>query len=48
MKGTSCLIFAYGEMNEYLAWKRQVSLNFFDYGFYEFMVLFENTKDTLS
>ena len=48
MKSASCLIFAYEEMHEYLAWKKQASLNSFDNGFHRFMVLFENTKDTLS
>ena len=47
-KNASCLIFAYGEMYEYLAWKRKVSLNSFDSGFHGFIVLFGNTKDVLS
>ena len=45
MKNASCLIFAYGEMYEYLAWKRKVSLNSVDSGFHGFIVLFGNTKD---
>ena len=48
MKNASCLIFAYGEMLEYLAWERKVSLNSFDGGFHGFIVLFRNTKDVLS
>ena len=48
MKSASCLIFAYGEMHEYLTWKRKVSLNSFDSGFHGFMVLLGNTKDVLS
>ena len=39
---------AYGEMNEYLAWKRKASWNFFNNGVHGFMVLFRNTKDILS
>ena len=45
MKNASCLISTYGEMHEYLAWKRKVSLNSFDSGFHGFIVLFGNTKD---
>ena len=48
IKSASCLIFSYGKMYEYLAWKRQASLNSFDNGFYEFMVLFENTSFILT
>ena len=48
MKNALCLIFAYKEMHEYLAWKRKVSLNSFDRGFHGFIVLFGNTKDVLS
>ena len=44
MKSASCLIFAYEEMHEYLAWKKQASLNSFDNGFHRFMVLFEYTS----
>ena len=41
-----CIIFgiAYGEMHEYVSWKRQASLNSFDNGFHGFMVLFEILK----
>ena len=39
---------AYGEMHEYLAWKRKASWNSFDNGVHGFMVLFGNTKDGLS
>ena len=39
---------AYRKMHEYLAWKRQASLNSFDGRFHGYMVLFENTKDALS
>ena len=35
----------YGDMHEYLTWKRQASLNSFDNGFHGFMILFGNTKD---
>ena len=48
MKNVSCLIFVYGEIHEYLAWKRKVSLKSFDSGFHGFMVLLGNTKDVLS
>ena len=44
MKSISCLIFAYGKMREYLAQKRQASLNSFDNGFHGFMESFKNTK----
>ena len=42
-----CIMFniAYGEMHEYVARKRKLSLNSFDSGFHGFMVLFGNTKD---
>ena len=48
MESASCLIFVYGEMHEYLAWKRQASLNSFNNGFHGFMVLFEILRDLLS
>ena len=48
MKNALYLIVAYGEMHEYLAWKRKVSLNSFDSGFHGFIVLFGNTKEVLS
>ena len=35
---------AYGEMHEYLAWQRQASLNSFDNGFHEIIVLLQFLK----
>ena len=44
-----CIIFgiAYGEMHEYVSWKRQASLNSFDNGFHGFMVLFEKLMQNI-
>ena len=38
----------YGDIHEYLTWKRQAFFNSFDSGFHGFMVLFGNTNDILS
>ena len=44
-----CIIFgiAYGEMHEYVSWKRQASLISFDNGFHGFMVLFEKLMQNI-